>query len=103
MRLSPSRIEQTLSCFDAKVLPDNHPATPKIKELWGDHTYFLAVNGLNIVEPLARDSGVEAGAVINVASWSDSKATSLTPHEPETTEVVVEFGPEEGGQDNRPH
>src|SRR5215813_9081789 len=103
MRLSPSRIEQTLSCFDAKVLPDNHPAASKIKELWGDHTYFLAVNGLNIVEPLSRDSGAEAGAVINVASWSDSKATSLTPHEPETTEIVVEFERQGAMQDNRPH
>ena len=103
MRLSPSRIEQTLSCFDAKVLPDSHPAVPKIRELWGDHTYFLAVNGLNIVEPLSRDSGAEAGAVINLASWSDSKATSLTPHEPQPTEVVVEFEPEDMPQDNRPH
>jgi len=111
MRLSPSRIEQTLSQFEANVLPDSHPAAPKIKELWGDHTYFLAVNGLNIVEPVERDSGLEAGAVVNIASWSDNKASSLTPHEPQTTEVVVEFAPEDGAQnkaqnkaqDNRPH
>ena len=54
MRLSPSRVEQTLNQFEARVLPDNHPSMPKIKEVWGDHTYFLAVNGLNIVEPLDR-------------------------------------------------
>ena len=104
MRLTPARIEQTLSQFEAKVLPENHPSVPRIKEVWGDHTYFLAVNGLNIVEPLdRRDSGIEAGAVINVASWTDGKATSLTPHEPQPTEVVIEFAPEGQGSDAQVH
>jgi hypothetical protein len=94
MRLSPARVEQTLNQFEAHVLPDSHPSMPKIKELWGDHTYFLAVNGLNIVEPLERrDTDVEAGAVVNLANWSDPNATTLAPHEPEPTEVVVEFDP----------
>jgi hypothetical protein len=96
MRLSPSRVEQTLRQFEAQVIPDNHPSMPKIKEVWGDHTYFIAVNGLNIVEPLdGRDSGVEAGTVVNLANWTDGKATSLAPHAPEPTEVVVEFAPED--------
>ena len=38
MRLSPARVEQTLSQFEAQVLPDNHPSMPKIREMWGDHT-----------------------------------------------------------------
>ena len=94
MRLSPARVEQTLNQFEARVLPESHPSMPKIKELWGDHTYFLAVNGLNIVEPLdRRDTDVEAGTVVNLANWSDPNATTLAPHEPEATEVVVEFEP----------
>ena len=100
MRLSPARVERTLSQFEARVLPDNHPSMPKIREVWGDHTYFLAVNGLNIVEPLdRRDSDVEVGTVINVASWTDSQATSLSPHAPEPTEVVVEFPPDDQARD----
>jgi hypothetical protein len=100
MRLSQSRVEQTLSQFEAQVLPDSHPSMPKIKEVWGDHTYFLAGNGLNIVEPLdRRDSAVEVGTVINIASWTDSKATSLAPHAPEATEVVVEFAPDDEASD----
>jgi hypothetical protein len=98
MRLSPARVEQTLSQFESRVLPDNHPSMAKIKEVWGDHTYFLAVNGLNIVEPLEGNGpGTESGTVVNVASWTDSQATSLAPHAPEPTEVVVEFAPEEEG------
>jgi len=93
MKLSPTRVEQTLRQFDAHLIPDSHPAMKQIKVLWGDHTYFLAVNGLNIVEPLERgsDDDVQAGTVVNLANWTDETATSLAPHEPESTEVVVEF------------
>jgi hypothetical protein len=102
MRLSQSRVEQTLSQFEAQVLPDSHPSMPEIKRVWGEHTYFLAVNGLNIVEPLdRRDSAIEAGTVINIASWTDSKATRLAPHEPEATEVVVEFAPEDEARERK--
>ncbi len=95
MRLSPSRVEKTLSQFEAQVIPDSHPSLPQIKGLWGDHTYFLAVNGLNIVEPLDRGSSPPAaGVVVNLASWTDDTATHLAAHEPEPTEVVVEFGGE---------
>jgi len=93
MRLSPARVEQALNQFEAHVIPDSHPSMPEIKNLWGDHTYFLAVNGLNIVEPFDGDTGVEAGKVVNLADWSDPNATTLSPHEPEATEIVVEFAP----------
>jgi hypothetical protein len=97
MKLSPAQVEQTLSQFEAHVIPDNHPSMATIKGIWGDHTYFLAVNGLNIVEPLERrDSPGEAATVINIASWSDASASKLVPHEPEPTEVVVEF--DDGGE-----
>jgi hypothetical protein len=96
MRLSPARVEQALSQFEAQVLPEDHPSMAKIKGLWGDHTYFLAPNGLNIVEPIERDnSGAEVAAVVNLATWTDDSATSLSPHEPQTTEVVVELEPDE--------
>jgi hypothetical protein len=96
MRLSQARVEQTLNQFEAHVIPESHPSMPTIRNLWGDHTYFLAVNGLNIVEPLdRRDSGIEVGTVVNLANWSDANATTLAPHEPEPTEIVVEFAPED--------
>ena len=92
MRLSPARVEQALSQFEAQVLPEDHPSMEKIKGLWGDHTYFLAPNGLNIVEPIQRDdSGAEVAAVVNLATWTDDSATSLSPHAPQTTEVLVEL------------
>jgi hypothetical protein len=96
MKLSAARVEQTLNQFESRVLPDSDPSMQKIKALWGDHTYFLAVNGLNIVEPLDnRDPSVEVAKVVNLASWADETATSLAPHPPQTTEVVVEFDPDD--------
>ena len=99
MRLSPARVAQTLSQFEAYVIPDDHPSLPQIRERWGDHTYFLAGNGLNIVEPIegggADGGGLQEAAVINLATWTDEAATSLVPHEPEPTDVVIAFDAED--------
>jgi hypothetical protein len=101
MRLSPARVEQALTQFEAHVIPDDHPSMPKIKGLWGDHTYFLAPNGLNIVEPVdGGDAGTEVAAVVNLATWTDDSATSLAPHAPQATEVMVEFESENETAEN---
>ena len=89
MKLSPERVNQTLGQFDAQVVPEDHPSVPQLNDMFGDHTYFVDGNGLNIVEPAAAADGQEAGQVVNVASWSDESQSRLTPHEPEPTDVVV--------------
>ena len=91
MKLSPQAVEQTLNQFEAHVLPDNHPAVPKFNELFGgEHTYFVDDAGLHVVEPKkATDSGKQQGVVIKLASWTDANHTSLAPHPPESTDVVV--------------
>ncbi|HKD25354.1 MAG TPA: hypothetical protein VKC66_05490 [Xanthobacteraceae bacterium] len=90
MKLNSAQVEQTLTQFEAQVIPEDHPLVRKLNELFGDHTFFLDSNGLNVVEPNERtEAGAPAGTVVNVASWSDAQLTSLMPHEPEPTEVVV--------------
>ena len=93
MKLSPERVNQTLGQFDAQVVPEDHPSVPQLNDMFGDHTYFVDGNGLNIVEPAAAADGQEAGQVVNVASWSDESQSRLTPHEPEPTDVVVMLEP----------
>ena len=62
----------------------------RLEPLFGEHTYFLAPNGLNIVEPFSADDvGAFFGRVVNLASWSDDSAASLVPHEPVVTELVI--------------
>ena len=51
MKLNSTLVETTLSQFEAQVIPDTHPAASELNRLFGDHTFFLDRNGLNIVEP----------------------------------------------------
>lgn len=89
MKLSSTQVEQTLAQFQADVIPEDHPVVSTLNELFGDHTFFLDNNGLNVIEPKeSTPAGVSAGTVVNVASWNP-QLTSLAPHEPEPTEVVV--------------
>jgi hypothetical protein len=93
MRLTSALVERTLSQFEAEAIPDNHPVIPQLRGLFGDHTFFLDGNGLNIVEPAdTSQQRVQAGKVVNLASWNDEDPPKLAPHEPEATEVVIVLG-----------
>jgi hypothetical protein len=90
MKLNSTQVKQTLSQFEAEVLPDNHPAVPQLHGLFGDHTFFLDGSGLSVLEPAETpDVEVQTGEVVSVASWSDATLTSLRPHEPEPTGLVI--------------
>lgn len=95
MKLNSALVERTLNQFEAQAIPDNHPVVPQLNSLFGDHTFFLDGNGLNIVEPAMAD-GAPKGQVVKLAGWQDSDRTSLVPHEPEPTDVLVELE-EQGG------
>jgi hypothetical protein len=89
MKLNATQVEQTLNQFEAHVIPEGDPVVPTLNELFGDHTFFLDDNGLNIIEPKeSTPAGVSAATVVNVASWNP-QLTSLAPHEPEPTEIIV--------------
>src|SRR5260370_5882475 len=90
MKVNSAQVEQTLTQFEAQVIPDDHPLVPKLNELFGDHTFFLDSSGLNVVEPNESiDAGTPAGTVVNLSNLGDAQVTSLAPHEPQPTEVVV--------------
>jgi hypothetical protein len=97
MKMNTAQIRQTLHQYHAQALPAEHPLMPQLERLFGDHTYFLDGNGLNIVEPVIvepvepeQTDGVH-GVVVNLASWVDEKAQSLQPHKPEPTDMVVDL------------
>jgi hypothetical protein len=94
MRLSSELVDRTLTQFEAVVLPDEHPAMPQLNRLFGDHTFFVDTNGLNIIEPADKSpQGVQEGTVVNLANWNDADdPPSLVPHEPEPTDMVVVLG-----------
>src|SRR5260370_7240968 len=92
MKLNSAQVEQTLSQFEAQLIPDDHPMVPKLNELFGDHTFFLNSDGLNVVEP--NETGARAGTVVNLANWTDAHSTSLPPHNPHPTEIIFMLHPE---------
>jgi len=55
MKLTSAQIERTLNQFEAQAIPEDHPLLPRLNELFGDHTFFIDSDGLNIVEP--KNSG----------------------------------------------
>jgi hypothetical protein len=87
MKLTSAQVEQTLNQFQAEPIPEHHPVIAQLSRLFGEHTFFLDGNGLNIVEPQDDNEG----PVINLATWTDADQTSLTPHPPEATEVKVKL------------
>jgi hypothetical protein len=90
MKLNSTQVKQTLSQFQAEVLPDNHPAVAQLNNLFGDHTFFLDGGGLKVLEPTGTsEMETRAGELVSLADWSDATLTSLRPHEPEMTGVVV--------------
>jgi hypothetical protein len=97
MKMNTAQIRQTLHQYQAQALPAEHPVMPELERLFGNHTYFLDGNGLNIVEPVIvepvepeQTDGLR-GVVVNLASWVDEKAQSLLPHKPESTDLVVDL------------
>jgi hypothetical protein len=90
MKLNSTQTEQALSQFEAQVLPDNHPALTQLSGIFGDHTFFLDSSGLNVLEPAeTAETEAQTGQIVSLASWSDETLTSLKPHEPEPTGVIV--------------
>ena len=93
MKLTSAQVERTINQFEAQALPDSHPAVPQLSEMFGDHTFLLDSNGLNILEPAdeAPRERVQAARVINLANWSDENLTRSAPHEPEPTGAIIEL------------
>ena len=90
MKLNSTQLEQTLNQFEAEVLPDNHPAVPQLNDLFGNHTFFLDTRGLKVLEPAGLpEQETQSGEIVSLADWSDATLTSLRPHEPQPTGVVV--------------
>jgi hypothetical protein len=90
MKLTSSQVQRALSQFEAEAIPDDHPLARKLNDLFGEHTFFLNSNGLNIVEPEeSAKVSAHAGTVVNVSDWNDSELTGLVPHTPVRTEIVI--------------
>src|SRR5262245_20258093 len=93
MKLTSAQVERTLGQFEARAIPDDHPVIPQLNDLFGEHTFFLDRNGLNIVEPdeAAAGAAAQSAKVVSLASWSAGDPAGLELHAPEAAYVVLSF------------
>jgi hypothetical protein len=106
MKLSDGAIERIREDTGADPVPDEHPVHEKLKEHFGDHTFYVDAGGLFVWEPAeavdaAANEGTEAGAgdgdgdgtlraiAFHVASWSNEEKTTLAPHTPRATNLML--------------
>ena len=90
MKLTPAQIEQATKQFEAEPVSEESKLAPELHKVFGDHTFFLGRDGLQIVHAVeAPQTGAHEARVVKLASWTDSERTSLAPHDPEITETVV--------------
>jgi hypothetical protein len=54
MKLNSAQVKQTLSQYDAEVLPDDHPAVAQLNNLFGDHRSFSTAADLRSWSPPTR-------------------------------------------------
>jgi hypothetical protein len=95
MKLTSAQVERTLTQFQGEPIPDSHPVVRQLNSLFGEHTFFLDGNGLNIVEPTEGAAPASLWAqVVNLANWSQADPNRLEPHAPEPTDVVITLGSE---------
>jgi hypothetical protein len=91
MKLTPANINRVVDQIDASGVPEDHPLMGQLNAIFGDHTFFVDHEGLNIVEP--GDGGdVEAGRIVKLAAWADERRTTLAAHDWRLTDVVVVLG-----------
>ena len=98
MKLSARQTAQAANQTGARPIPDSHPAMSQLIEVYGEHTFFLDEEGLEIVEPESGEDGLTMAKVVKLASWSDPQHTSLMTHDPEPTDIEVELEAEEPGR-----
>jgi len=70
-----------------------HPVMGRLVTLFGDHTFYVDTGGLFVWEGAENGARCDESLVVAVklASWADEALSSLAPHEPQLTAVLVEL------------
>lgn len=96
MKLTSAQVDHVLDQFEGEVVPPDNPSVPELEATFGPHTFFVATEGLHLVERSDSTNSVKHPAyVVRVAGWWDDEKTSLLPLEPEVV-VAVDLGAEGG-------
>ena len=89
MKLSSEKLGSVLEQIEADVIPDDYPSLPKLREVFGDHTFFIDDNSLTIIQPL--DQHRQTGELVKIARWDDADPPHLVAHTPEETDILIKL------------
>lgn len=92
MKLNADQIDAVKHQTNIDPLPEGNADVDQLKSHFGDHTFYLDMNGLHVLEPV-KDADVEGepAAVVKIAHWTDEEKTALAPQSPEVTGSVVKL------------
>ena len=94
MKLSSQQVASVKRELGADPLDSNNPAVNELNNVFGEHTFYLATDGLFIVEPVESDQiPGEPAQIVRVAAWTDDDKKELQPVPPEATERVLDLTP----------
>ena len=91
MKLDSGQIEVIRDRYESEPLAEDDPALAKLKETFGDHSFFLDARGLHIIEP-DPDHQATMGYVVKIASWTEDRS-KLRVHDPEVLPTAVSLVP----------
>lgn len=93
MKLSARQATRISDRFGVEVVEEDDPAVDRLVKTFGEHTFFVDADGLNVVEPPHPDGEGSSGVVVKLASWTDDGG-GLQVHEPEVLPLTVEIEPD---------
>ncbi|MDF1793910.1 MAG: hypothetical protein P1U88_18505 [Thalassobaculaceae bacterium] len=96
MKLTTDQTAAVQRQTGADPLPDDNPTMGQLQEIFGEHTFYVAEQGLVVPEPAAEEEveeTVEDGSVefLLVAIWAGEDKQSLQPIEPQRTGIKLEL------------
>lgn len=95
MKLTTQQVAQVFDQTGADPVPEDHPVMPGLRNAFGDHTFYMAPDGLCVWESVGdADSGGQMAKAMVVASWTDEGKTELRPHDPHPTAIIVKLDDE---------
>ncbi|WPZ36046.1 hypothetical protein T8K17_07850 [Thalassobaculum sp. OXR-137] len=95
MKLTTDQTAAVQRQTGADPLPEDNPTMGQLREIFGEHTFYVAEQGLVVPEttpePAAPEATEDAVEFMLVAVWAGEDKQSLQPIEPQPTGIKLEL------------
>ena len=102
MKLTTPQIEHAEDQLQSAAISENAEVMTELRNIYGDHTFFIDPDGLHILEAFGEDQPADGNGevltVVQLASWTDENRTNVTTHEPRRTDkqlVTADLPPDQ--------